>query len=72
MVQKLGLPIDDLSLKANVRHGEPTDEVAAVWFKQLSKSQVRALFKMYEPDFELFGYNIEPFLSLARNESRRF
>ena len=66
LAQKLNLPIEDLDLKANVREGQPTNEVARNWFKELTRIQVRGLFELYQPDFELFGYDLEPYYSIAK------
>ena len=60
------MPITDLSLKRFVRKGDPTDKVTKEWFKNLNRSQVLGLYKAYQPDFELFDYSIEPYLSLAQ------
>merc|ERR1712203_1347529 len=36
-------------------------------FGQLTKSQVRALYKNYKIDFDMFGYNIKEFLGYAKD-----
>ena len=74
LIQKLGLPIYNIELKANVRPGTPTQEVAKEWFKDLSRRQVLELFKLYQSDFKLFGYKLEPYLSLAKivNEGNKY
>ena len=35
------------------------------YFSQISKSDVRELHKLYRWDHQLFGYGIQPFLSLG-------
>ena len=65
LVKKLSLPITNLDVVANKAKGNATVDVTQQLFKELNKSQVQGLFNLYERDFMLFGYNIEPYLSLA-------
>ena len=39
------------------------------YFAQLTKSEVRALYHKYRVDHEMFGYHIEPYLSIAKDLS---
>lgn len=52
--------------KHNVRGGKPTAEITQEYFQKLSKEQVVSLYRTYQPDFELFDYSIEPYLSLSK------
>ena len=38
------------------------------YFSQLTKAAVRSLYHKYRVDHELFGYGVEPYLSLAREK----
>ena len=40
------------------------ENVTLEYFKQLSKSQIEKLYKLYLPDFEMFDYDIAPYLEL--------
>ena len=64
--QVLGLKVKTLNVKAKVHRGPPTRKVAAEMYRTLSPSQIRGLYQMYRLDFELFGYDPEPYLSLGR------
>ena len=66
LIKKLGLPDLDMGKKANVRGGAPTTDVAQELFRNLTQTQVVKLREIYKPDFVLFGYDIEPYYSLAR------
>lgn len=41
------------------------DVVRQKYFSQITKKNVREVYAKYELDHELFGYDVEPFLSLA-------
>ena len=36
------------------------------YFSQLTQSEVAALFRKYQLDFELYGYDPEPYFGIAR------
>ena len=68
LADKLGLKLgpDLLGLKLNKSGGggeEATKGLAM--FKTIKKSQVRALYELLRLDFELFDYDIEPYLTAA-------
>ena len=65
-MQKLGLSIENNDLKVNEGLENSTQEVAQKWFQNLNRRQVWRLFKLYQPDFELFDYYLEPYYSLAK------
>ena len=41
------------------------DNVSLEYFKQLSRSQVIELYDMFRPDFEMFDYDVTPYLDLS-------
>ncbi len=46
--------------------GHSSDEtLAAEYFSQLTKGQVRRLYELYKVDHDLFGYDHQPFLDVA-------
>ena len=45
------------------------DEDRRALFAQLKKIEVKQLFEAYKVDHDLFGYNIEPYFSLAKDSS---
>jgi len=42
-----------------------SSDTIAEYYSQLSQAEVAALFKKYQLDFELYGYDPEPFLDIA-------
>lgn len=72
LIKNHGIPVEegDMDKKANVREGEPTSTLAKEWFKNVTRTQVMELYKWYQPDFELFGYDIEPYYSLAKIDKK--
>lgn len=42
-----------------------SSDTIAHYFSQLTKAEVAALFKKYQLDFELYGYDPEPYLDIA-------
>ena len=42
------------------------EEDKKVFFRQLTKAEVKQVFDAYRVDHDLFGYNIEPYLSFAK------
>ena len=38
-----------------------------LYFEELDKERVKALYDKYEIDFKMFDYSIEPYLSYAAN-----
>ncbi|KAJ8982221.1 hypothetical protein NQ317_013523 [Molorchus minor] len=48
------------------RNGHTRDHLRA-YFQQLSIYEIHALYKLYEPDFRLFGYNLEDILGFELN-----
>ena len=38
-----------------------------LFFEELDKERVKALYDKYEIDFKMFDYSIEPYLSYAAN-----
>ena len=66
LVNKLKLEFKNLDQRDNVRRGKSTVEITKMFFRNLSKSQIFNLFKIYQPDFELFGYGIEPYFSMGK------
>ena len=42
--------------------GGSTSELARKYFKELSADVIMELYNLYQIDFELFGYSVEPFL----------
>ena len=67
-MEKLNLEIKDMAKKINVRGGASTTRVTQDYFRKLTKEQVVNLYKTYKPDFELFDYSIEPYLSLSKED----
>jgi hypothetical protein len=62
----LGLKVRTLNTFAKVHMGKPTHSAALDMFRTLTRTQVQALYEMYKPDFELFGYEPDVYLSYAR------
>jgi len=44
-----------------------SSDTIAEYFSELTKSEVAALFRKYQLDFELYGYDPEPYLEIARD-----
>ena len=40
---------------------------STLYFEELGKERVKALYDKYEIDFKMFDYSIEPYLSYAAN-----
>ena len=53
--------IDDEQKKANDK-----EEYKRMLFSQLTRKQVLNLYENYKVDFEMFGYDIDEFLSFAK------
>lgn len=48
----------------------PREDVTSEYIKQLSLTQLRRLYEIYKPDFEMFDYSIEPYLRLFDPEQQ--
>lgn len=46
-----------------------SSDTIAEYFSQLTKSEVAALFSKYRLDFELYGYDPEPYFDIAKEDS---
>ena len=70
LVEKLGLDIPEKHMEkvANARGGMPTADATLEWFRNLTKTQVTKLYEVYRLDFEMFGYSIEPYYSVAKSD----
>lgn len=66
LVKKLKLKFKNLDQRNNVRKGKATANVTKQSFQSLTKSQIYNLFKVFQPDFELFDYSIEPYFSMGK------
>ena len=55
-----------LSVEWKHRTGTGSADTIAEYYAQITQSEVAALFKRYQLDFELYGYDPEPFFDLAR------
>ena len=55
------LPLEELSLSMNSAKSMST-KTAKDYFSQISKEQIVKLYKYYNLDFELFGYDVTPYL----------
>lgn len=66
LVKKLSLQLKHMEKKLNVRKGKPTAQITQNYFRMLTKEQVVGLYRAYQPDFELFDYSIEPYLSWSK------
>ena len=56
--------INDFETNFITGTGGSSDTIAE-YYSQLSQAEVAALFKKYQLDFELYGYDPEPFLDIA-------
>lgn len=57
---------EQLALEWKHRTGTGGDsDTIADYYSQLSQSEVAALFKKYQLDFELYEYDPEPYLDIA-------
>ena len=45
-----------------------TSELAAKYFRETPVSLVRALYRLYRPDFDLFGYSPDMYVALAKSD----
>lgn len=45
-----------------------TDEAVRHFYGQLSKDDIRGIYRKYQLDFELFGYDPEYFVRFGRDE----
>lgn len=68
MLEMLGLE-DKLHLfpRTHTQSGGHSSLLAKKYFSQLSAQQVQNLYDLYKLDHELFGYDIEPYLSYAKS-----
>ena len=48
--------------------GGTSSQVAQSYFQQLGKTKVQQLFQKYKMDFRLFGYDVDPYLAIARDD----
>ena len=55
------LPLEELSLFMNSANSIST-KTAKDYFSQISKEQIAKLYEYYNLDFELFGYDVTPYL----------
>lgn len=61
--EKSGLAAANISLPwANKKSSG--DKVSLDYFHRLSLAQVKGLYVIYKPDFEMFGYQVEPYFQL--------
>ena len=67
---ELGMRGEDIALFPHT-HDQSGDRGADVseLFGQLSKQEVLSLYEVYRLDHEMFGYGIEPYLSMAKDDS---
>lgn len=68
LVKRLNLKFKNMDQRNNVRRGKPTADVTEKSFQNLTKTQIFSLFKLFQPDFELFDYSIEPYFSRGRED----
>lgn len=59
--KNLDLPLSNSNHSKNSARYD-TAKITAKYFSQLSKQQIKDLYKMYRMDFELFGYDIKDYL----------
>ena len=50
----------------NPSSGGSTEKLATQYFKTMKKSRIEELYKMYEKDFKMFGYNAKPYIDLGQ------
>ncbi|KAL1122115.1 hypothetical protein AAG570_003521 [Ranatra chinensis] len=49
----------------STKNGHGNESIAAVYFSQLTRSDVERLYQKYRLDFELFDYDVKPYLAYA-------
>jgi Sulfotransferase family len=60
-----GLSQTNLTLPWTNRHNN-SEPVALRYFAQLDLPTVQQLFQIYRIDFEMFGYDVQPYLDLFK------
>lgn len=48
----------------NKARGAPTNELIERYFRQLSKDQMMALYRIYRIDFDMFGYDADKYFRI--------
>lgn len=48
-------------------HGQSSHDAAPQYYRELTRAQMRTLYGRYKMDFDLFGYDIEDFLAIAKD-----
>jgi hypothetical protein len=51
--------------RRHVSSGGHSEDLAKKYFAMVKQAKILQLYKMYKIDFEMFGYNPEPYLSLG-------
>jgi len=63
IVEKSGLAATNISLPWTNRRNSG-EGISLKYFRTLTSDQVRGLYRIYKLDFEMFGYQVEPYLDL--------
>ena len=48
-------------------HTNSSKDLAMDYYKDITKKQITSLYKSYEPDFLMFGYDIKEYLLNAKD-----
>ncbi|XP_047501220.1 uncharacterized protein LOC125047147 [Penaeus chinensis] len=48
-------------------NGQSSHDAAPQYYRELTKAQMRSLYERYKMDFDLFGYDIDNFLAIAKD-----
>ncbi len=48
LLDRFGIPFQNLDLKKHVRKGDSSENLTKEWFSTLSKAQIRALYDIYQ------------------------
>lgn len=46
--------------------GSSSEDLAKKYFAMVNQTKILQLYDIYKLDFEMFGYDLEPYLSLGR------
>lgn len=66
LIEKAGLTGIIKPEHRNTGKGKNTNDIIMNYYAQLTKSQVKGLYQLYKHDFEIFDYDPEEFLRVAR------
>ena len=58
------IPVNVTSLKTHASKETARKSKTITYFQQLTNNQIRSLYQFYKPDFELFDYKANEYLSL--------